>query len=160
MKNRNEYNFARCPSCNYDLTGLIPDKKIHINCPECNKETTYALATNRASRWQTIRIAFLIQAVIPLFISICSYGIYTQWEYDNETLFTLGFLPVVFSPPGILISFVVITITEWNDRHKLPKKHFFPNTWITGTGILLSAAIGFTATFTLIGIWAEAIASV
>lgn len=53
-----------CPSCGYDLSGLL-EPGGSCTCPECSTKTTYETATTRKPPTPTVKIATIYILAIP-----------------------------------------------------------------------------------------------
>ena len=96
----------------------------------------------------------------PLSICLYSYLVYLSWEYGNDGLFVIGFVPLGLTFYYILIASLVLTILEWRARHKNKHRRVKPSVWLCLAAIILPAAISIGACFLVIVPWADAMASV
>ena len=102
----------------------------------------------------------ILLLAIPLAVCAYSYGIYTLWEYEYDTLFMIGFLPAAFAVYYIAATTIVLLILEWKYRRKNEHRRITPPFWLSLICIILPAAVSIAACFVVIAPWANAIASV
>lgn len=148
-----------CPTCGYDLSGIIHEDGT-VTCPECDTDTTAELASRVVSRWKAVKRALIMLLAAPLAVCAYSYTIYTKWEYGNDSLFEIGFVPLGLTFYYILIASLVLIILEWRARHKNKHRRITPSVWLCLAAIILPAAISIGACFLVMVPWAVAMASV
>lgn len=104
--------------------------------------------------------ALIMLLAAPLVICLYSYVVYLSWEYENNGLFVIGFVPLGFTFYYILIASIILLIMEWRARRKNKHIRTTPSAWIILAAVILSATISVGACFLVIIPWADAIASV
>lgn len=148
-----------CPNCSYDLTGLInPDTP--VDCPECNTHSTYAQATTRISRYPALQKSVILLFIAPQLIHLCSYIIFQSWEYSDNTLFAIGFIPVGLMFWYLLVATIILLVSEYRARKGKARSQVQPSSWVSYLAILICVLITMGVNMPLIGLWAAAIASV
>ena len=125
-----------CPTCNYDLTGIEPDKANRLTCPECNAFTSFDSATQIVSRWRNIQRASVWILIAPILI-MCIGWVELQTMASPLILFVFGFISLFYLP---LASFL-LTMDEREFRRKTNREHASPSYRIVLGTILLMTMI-------------------
>ena|GEM_PF-5110544 len=148
-----------CPNCGYDLSGLIAPETT-VTCPECSTESSYQAATEMHSRWNVIKRVLILLWVIPMGVTVYSYTIYTQWSYENDFLFEIGFLPLAFVQFYMIAITAMLTYKEVKARRPLRRARKKPAGWVFVFFLLTSLACSFMLSLMVLGQWASDLASV
>jgi hypothetical protein len=146
-----------CPNCRYDLTGLI-EEGASANCPECNIISTFESASLRLSRSKSIRRAVVLLFVVPIIVATWSFLFFQIWDYEEDGIFTIGFIPLVSVINLVPITLIVFLVKELKIRRKIPNANIYPTIWISLAWIILPAITSILLCFYVIIKWAEAIA--
>ena len=148
-----------CPNCGYDLSGLI-EPETTATCPECSTESSYQAATEMHSRWNAIKWVLILLWAIPMSITAYSFAIYTQWSYEDDLLFVIGFVPLGLAHYYMIAITAMLVYKEIKARRPLRHARKKPAGWVFIFFLLTSIACSLTISFMVLIQWASDLASV
>lgn len=146
-----------CPTCNYDLTGIIRDDNF-ATCPECGTTSTNLQAMYRKPPTPTIKRALIFLLVVP---SLISLGTWAMLYLGNRLQGAeLTFICFAFLNLFLPIYTTVLLVQEWRSRRRVQAYYFRLPVSVTVLVIFMCTAV--SELFLWLGMmdWAEAIASV
>lgn len=130
--------FPACPSCGYDLTGIIREDNT-ATCPECGEELDIIPTPHCVSRWDPLAALLCIQFLLNTGACLLVFVIRAGAPFLSMGL-TLAVIP------ACAIRF------EHRRRKQIPALAFTPKLWLV-TIIVLLHALTFVALTYLILLW-------
>lgn len=146
-----------CPTCAYDLTGLI-EQGSSATCPECNTDSTYAQATTPRICTPTLKHAIIWVLAIP---SGWMTLFWAQLNIGNSldgamTPYISGLILMLYLPTFSL----ALLIMEWRRRRLCGAKRLKPSFLKVVLIVIACFAVSMTWNWVVFTDWVEGVASV
>lgn len=138
-----------CPSCGYDLTGIIREDD-PAKCPECGSDLEKESIVNPISRWDRLALSCTIILFAPMFVFFAMLTI--GWAFKISWI-SAGAIPaLLLTTAGLLIWFSRLEADKrfwWSN----PPPRFTPPLWIFIPLMILFAVACLVAEYFLFILW-------